>query len=80
MCKLKKIIHPIYTYKIENENNRILFDIRQNNNYLNNYTLLYSLSHPDQVKGACIANQQKNKTFVSRKEATRYIVEIINQF
>jgi hypothetical protein len=80
MCKLKKIIHPIYTYKIENENNRILFDIRQNNNYLNNYTLLYSLSHPDQVKGACIANQQKNKTFVSRKEARRYIIEIINQF
>ena len=80
MCKLKKIIHPIYTYKIENENNRILFDIRQNNNYLNDYTLLYSLSHPDQVKGACIANQQKNKTFVSRKEARRYIIEIINQF
>ena len=80
MCKLKKIIHPIYTYKIENENNRILFDIRQNNNYLNDYTLLYSLSHPDQVKGACIANQQKNKTFVSRKEARRYIIEVINQF
>ena len=80
MCKLKKIIHPIYTYKIENKNNRILFDIRQNNNYLNDYTLLYSLSHPDQVKGACIANQQKNKTFVSRKEARRYIIEIINQF
>ena len=80
MCKLKKIIHPIYTYKIENNNNRILFDIRQNNNYLNNYTLLYSLSHPDQVKGACIANQQKNKIFISRKEARRYIIEIINQF
>jgi len=80
MCKLKKIIHPIYTYKIENENNRILFDIRQNNNYLNDYTLLYSLSHPDQVKGVCMENRQKNKTFVSRKEATRYIVEIINQF
>ena len=80
MCKLKKIIHPIFSYKIENKNNRILFDIWQNNNYLNDYTLLYSLSHPDQVKGACIANQQKNKTFVSRKEARRYIIEVINQF
>ena len=80
MCKLKKIIHPIFSYKIENKNNRILFDIRQNNNYLNDYTLLYSLSHPDQVKGACMENRQKNKTFESRKEATRYIIKLINQF
>ena len=80
MYKLTKIIHPIYTAKIEHNNNRVMFDIRQNNNYLNDYTLLYSLSHPDKVKGTCIANQQKNKTFVSRKEARRYIIEVINQF
>ena len=80
MCKLKKIIHPIFSYKIENNNNRILFDIWQNNNYLNDYTLLYSLSHPEQVKGSSMSKRQKNKTFESRKEATRYIVKIINQF
>ena len=80
MCKLKKIIHPIFSYKIENKNNRVLFDIWQNNNYLNDYTLLYSLSHPEQVKGSSMSKRQKNKTFESRKEATRYIIKLINQF
>jgi hypothetical protein len=80
--QLKKIIHPIYTAKISSSNNSIYFDVRASKVNINNYVLMYRISKPESLKmpSLSILSRQRNKTFENRKNARRYIMELINNF